>query len=247
MIRRALVTGGGSGIGLGIAQAIARQGMRPVLVGRRLDMLEKAREIISQSGAQADIVSWDIGHGDDVDAMIAKVETDFGPVNALVHAAGNQFRAPAVQFPIDQWDGIIGIHLRAAFMLSQSLGRRLIARGEAGSIVFIGSLTSERFGNPNTIAYAAAKSGLLGIMRSLAVEWGPHSIRTNTVLVGFVATDMTKDVDAQPARLSLTSRAPLGRLGTPDEIGDAAAFLLSDAALFINGATITVDGGWSVA
>jgi 2-deoxy-D-gluconate 3-dehydrogenase len=216
-------------------------------VGRRLDALEKAREVISRAGGQADIMNWDIGQGDDVDEMFAKVESDFGPVHSLVHAAGNQFRAPAAEFPVDQWDSIIGIHLRAAFTLSQSLGRRLIARGEAGSILFIGSLTSERFGNPNTIAYAAAKSGLLGIMRSLAVEWGPHRIRTNTVLVGFVATEMTKDVDAQPARLALTSRAPLGRLGTPDEIGDAAAFLLSDAALFINGATITVDGGWSVA
>lgn len=247
MTRRALVTGGGSGIGFGIASALAKKGIRPVLVGRRQDMLEKAKDEILRSGGQADILNWDIGHGDSADELFAKVEADYGPVNSLAHAAGNQFRSPALEFPIEQWDSIIGLHLRAAFMLSQSIGKRLIARSETGSILFIGSLTSERLGNPNTIAYSAAKSGLLGIMRSLAVEWAPHGIRTNTVLVGFVSTEMTKDVDAQPARIALTSRTPMGRLGTPQEIGDAAAFLLSDDARYINGATLSVDGGWSVA
>jgi 2-dehydro-3-deoxy-D-gluconate 5-dehydrogenase len=139
------------------------------------------------------------------------------------------------------------LHLRAAFLLAQAVGQRMINSGRGGSLVFIGSLTSERLGMPNTVAYAAAKSGLLGMMRTLAVEWGPHSIRSNAILVGFVATEMTRDVDQQPARKALTSRAPMGRLGTPDDIGEAAAYLASDAARFVTGTCLTVDGGWSIA
>jgi NAD(P)-dependent dehydrogenase (short-subunit alcohol dehydrogenase family) len=152
-----------------------------------------------------------------------------------------------VEFPPDQWDTILGLHLRAAFLLAQAVGQRMINSGRGGSLVFIGSLTSERLGMPNTVAYAAAKSGLLGMMRTLAVEWGPHSIRSNAILVGFVATEMTRDVDQQPARKALTSRAPMGRLGTPDDIGEAAAYLASDAARFVTGTCLTVDGGWSIA
>lgn len=247
MTHRALVTGGGSGIGLAIATELARQGIRPILIGRRLELLENTRDAIVGRGGQADVLAWNIGRGDDAEALFVQAESDFGPISSLVHAAGNQFRCPAVQFPIEQWDDIVGLHLRAAFLLSQSLGQRLLSRQAKGSILFVGSLTSERLGNPNTIAYAAAKSGLLGLMRTLAVEWGPNQIRSNAVLVGFVSTDMTQDVDGDPRRIALTSRTPFGKLGTPDDIGGAAAFLLSDAASYINGATITVDGGWSVA
>ena len=247
MTHRALVTGGGSGIGLAIATELARQGIRPILIGRRLEMLVNARDAIVERGGQADVLAWDVGQGDDAEALFVQAEADFGPISSLVHAAGNQFRCPAAQFPIEQWDDIVGLHLRAAFLLSQSLGQRLLSRQAKGSILFVGSLTSERLGNPNTIAYAAAKSGLLGLMRTLAVEWGPNQIRSNAVLVGFVSTDMTLDVDGDPRRIALTSRTPLGKLGTSGDIGGAAAFLLSDAASYINGATITVDGGWSVA
>ena len=247
MIRRAIVTGAGSGIGAGIAAALARKGIRPLLIGRREDALARTREAIRQQGFDADPLAWDIGRGDDAKALLEHVETAFGPVDTLVHAAGNQFRSPAVEFPPDQWDTILGLHLRAAFLLAQAAGQRMIDSGRGGSLVFIGSLTSERLGMPNTVAYAAAKSGLLGIMRTLAVEWAPHSIRSNAILVGFVATEMTRDVDQQPARKALTSRAPMGRLGTPDDIGEAAAYLASDAARFVTGTCLTVDGGWSIA
>jgi 2-dehydro-3-deoxy-D-gluconate 5-dehydrogenase len=108
-------------------------------------------------------------------------------------------------------------------------------------------MTSQRAGLPNTVAYAAAKSGLLGLMRSLATEWAPLGIRVNTIAVGFVASDMTRDVEETPARLAITSRIPIGRLGTPAEIGGVAAFLASDLAAYITGECVTVDGGWSVA
>ncbi|HTI01747.1 MAG TPA: SDR family oxidoreductase [Acidisoma sp.] len=247
MIRRAIVTGAGSGIGAGIATALAQKGIRPVLVGRREDALLRTLETIRGQGFDADPLTWDIGNGDDAEALVDRVETQFGAADTLVHAAGNQFRCPAVEFPVEQWDQILGLHLRAAFLLTQAAGKRMIASGRGGSLLFIGSLTSERLGLPNVVAYAAAKSGLLGLMRTLAVEWAPHSIRSNAILVGFVGTEMTRDVDEQPARKALMARAPIGRLGTPNEIGEAAAYLTSDGASFVTGTCLTIDGGWSIA
>jgi 2-deoxy-D-gluconate 3-dehydrogenase len=247
MIRRALVTGGGSGIGAGIARVLASRGFFPILVGRRSEALSRIQAEIREAGADAASMPWDIGRGESAEELVSKIESDHGPMDILVHAAGNQFRSPALEFPVEAWDSILGLHLTAAFRLSQAVASRLVSRGCGGSIVFIGSMTSERLGHPNTVAYAAAKSGLLGLMRTLAVEWGPHKIRSNAILVGFVATEMTRDLDNQPSRKRLVARAPLGGLAAPADIGEAAAFLASDAARFVTGSCMTVDGGWSIA
>ena len=227
MTLNALVTGGGSGIGAGIARTFAANGIVPILVGRRRNALSRVEAEIRATGADAVSVPWDIGRGENAEELVRRIESDHGPVDILVHAAGNQFRSPALEFPIEEWDAIVGLHLTAAFRLSQAVAKRLIAMKRGGSIVFIGSMTSERLGHPNTVAYAAAKSGLLGLMRTLAVEWGPYRIRANAILVGFVATEMTRDVENQPSRKRLLSRAPLGGLATPADIGEAAAFLAS--------------------
>jgi NAD(P)-dependent dehydrogenase (short-subunit alcohol dehydrogenase family) len=168
-------------------------------------------------------------------------------LDLLVHAAGNQVRRPALEFALSDWDAIMGLHLRAAFALSQAVGRACRHAGHGGSLIYVGSMTSERAGLRDTVAYGAAKSGLLGLMRTLAVEWAPYGIRVNTILVGFVASDLTRAVDETPARLAITSRIPLGRLGSPADTGGVAAFLASDLAAYITGEGVTVDGGWSVA
>lgn len=247
MTRPALVTGAGSGIGAGIAKTLAAKGFFPILVGRRVDALSRTQIEIRACGGHSASVPWDIGRGESVEELVRSVEADHGTIEILVHAAGNQFRSPALEFPADEWDAILGLHLTAAFRLSQAVARRLVTTHRGGSIVFIGSMTSERLGHPNTVAYAAAKSGLLGLMRTLAVEWGPYQIRANAILIGFVATEMTRDLDDEPSRKALVSRAPLGGLATPADIGEAAAFLASDAARFVTGSCVTVDGGWSVA
>lgn len=245
--RLALVTGGGSGIGAGIALALSRNGITPVLVGRGAEALEGTRARIREEGMAAHAVPWDLGNGDSAAQLLAHIESTVGTVEVLAHAAGNQHRSPALEFPMDEWDAIHGLHLRAAFCLSQAVGRSLVEAGRPGSLVFVGSMTSERLGLPDIVAYAAAKSGLLGLMRTLAVEWAPHRIRSNAILVGFVGTEMTRDVDQLPARRALVSRVPLGSTGSPDDIGQAAAFLASPAADYVTGSCLTVDGGWSVA
>jgi NAD(P)-dependent dehydrogenase (short-subunit alcohol dehydrogenase family) len=243
----ALVTGGGSGIGAGIALALARSGITPVLVGRRMGSLAQVQDHIRELGLDAHAVAWDIGNGDSAGQLVEHIESTLGAVDVLVHAAGNQHRAPALEFPIAEWDAIHGLHLRAAFSLSQAVGRALVAAGRPGSLIFIGSMTSERIGLPDIVAYAAAKSGLLGLMRTLAVEWAPHGIRSNAILVGFVDTEMTRDVAHLPERRALISRVPLGSTGSPDNIGHAAAFLASPSARYVTGSCLTVDGGWSIA
>jgi 2-deoxy-D-gluconate 3-dehydrogenase len=245
--KNALVTGGSSGIGAGIAAKLAAAGARVVLVGRNEAGLKAVRDSIEESGGAAGTLPWDIGDGTSAAELAAAALRQVGQLDILVHAAGNQVRRPALEFSADDWDAVTGLHLRAAFLLSQAVGRHLVETGRPGSIVFVGSMTSQRAGIPDVVAYAAAKSGLLGLMRSLAVEWAQHEIRVNTVLIGFVATKLTQDVDSTPARKALTSRAPLGRLGTPGEIGDGVVFLASDAASFITGESLTIDGGWSIA
>ncbi len=218
-----------------------------VLVGRRRERLAEVAASIAGAGGTAHALSWDIGIGGDAEALLDAAEELAGPIEVLVHAAGNQVRAPAIELSLEDFDAVFGLHLRAAFALSRGLARRLIERDAPGSVLYIASLTSERVGIPGTVAYASAKSGLLGLMRTLAVEWGPHRIRVNAIAVGFVATEMTRDVDGTPGREALVGRAPLGRLGEPSEIGTVARFLASDAARFVTGECVRVDGGWSIA
>jgi NAD(P)-dependent dehydrogenase (short-subunit alcohol dehydrogenase family) len=244
----ALVTGAGSGIGAAVATELARSGSSVVLVGRRADRLEQVSERVAAAGGQAFVLPWDVGRGDDAEDLVSSAAALAGDdISVLVHAAGNQVRKPATDMTLEEWDSVINVHLRAAFALSRAVARPLIAHERPGSVLYVGSMTSARVGLRDTVAYGTAKSGLLGLMRTLAVEWAVHGVRVNTVAVGFVATEMTRDVDGTPARQALVSRAPIGRLGTPEEIARVIAFLASDHASYITGECVTVDGGWSVA
>jgi NAD(P)-dependent dehydrogenase (short-subunit alcohol dehydrogenase family) len=218
-----------------------------VLAGRTRSRLEGVQGRIVAAGGVADVLEWDLGDGDTAASLVEATAEVAGQLDVLVHSAGNQVRMPALELPLASWDAVLGLHLRAAFALSQATGRHLVERGAPGTILYVGSMTSQRAGLPNTVAYGTAKSGLLGLTRTLAVEWAPYGIRVNAILVGFVQTDMTRDIDETPARKAMTSRIPWGRLGTPDEIGDLAAFLASDMAGYITGESVNVDGGWSVA
>jgi len=246
-VPRALVTGGGSGIGAAIARALAAHGTLPILVGRRETALRAVQEDIRRRGHDAMVLPWDIGNGDSAAELVERASANLGCPSILVHAAGMQYRSPAIHFPLEQWDALIDIHLRAAFCLAQAIGRGLIESGSTGSLIFIGSMTSARAGMADLVAYAAAKSGLLGLMRTLAVEWGRYGVRSNAILVGFVETEMTRDVNSLPSRQALVARAPLGPHGDPADIGSASVFLASEAARYITGTCLTVDGGWSVA
>lgn len=241
----ALVTGGGRGIGAAIAGGMAEAGAHVVVSARNAEELDRCAAQIRAAGGMADALAWDIT-GDTARGLVEATIEGHGRVDILVHAAGNQVRAPALHFRLADWDAVLDLHLRAAFALAQSAAESMAGRG-GGSIIFLGSLTSEHLGNPNTVAYAAAKAGLQGLMRTFAVELAPFGVRVNTLAPGFIATEMTRDIDELPARKALTARTPQGRPGAPADLAGAAVFLASRAAAYVTGQTITVDGGWSVA
>lgn len=244
--RVALVTGGGRGLGRGMAIGLARAGAAVVVSSRSAAQLDESVAAIEGAGGVATAIECDVATADAPARLVSDALAAHGRLDVLVHAAGNQVRTPALEFAVDDWDAVQGLHLRAAFLLAQAAGRHMVERG-SGSIVFVGSLTSARAGLPDVVAYAAAKSGLLGLARTLAVEWAPSAVRVNTILAGFFPTEMTADLERHPGRQALMARAPMGRLGTPEDLAGPVVFLAADASAYVTGACLTVDGGWSVA
>lgn len=219
-------------------------GARVTLVARSTDALVQLRAERPGLAERCYVIAADIAGIEDFDDFLADVERDVGALDGVVHAAGNQLRKPAIDVSAEEFRRIQEIHLVAPFLLSTALARRQIARARGGSHVFIGSLGSS-IAIPGASPYTAAKSGVIGIVHALAVELAPHAIRVNAVKPGYVETALTSDllsIEAQRARV--LGRTPLGRLGRPEEIAAAVAFLLGDDAGYITGEAINVDGGW---
>jgi gluconate 5-dehydrogenase len=239
----ALITGGGTGIGFGIAESFIRMGARTVLTSRNEDALKQAAEKL---GPQATWRVHDVSDFGNAESLVAEVEDTVGPISILVNNAGNHLKKPAEDVEVEEFRTILNVHILGAHELTAAVGKRMIPRGH-GSILFIASMAS-LFGIPNVVAYSAAKSGYLGIMRSLATEWGPKGIRVNAIAPGWIESDMMrKAVDTDPQRKQkILGRTPLGGFGQAEDIGWTAAFLCSPAAKFITGACLPVDGGASI-
>lgn len=242
----ALVTGASRGLGAAIAASLSAAGAKVVLTSRSETALRYEAGRIRANGGKADAEPWDVS-GEGASGLVDAVVRHQGRLDILVHAAGNQIRKPTLEWALSDWDEIFAVHLRAAFVLAQEAIRHMTALGDGGSIIFVGSMTSHRLGHPSTVGYNAAKAGLLGLARTLAVEFATSKIRVNTILPGFIETDMTAEVAQVFERESLVSRTPVGRYGRPAEVGGLAVFLCSDLASYMTGVAVTVDGGWSAA
>jgi gluconate 5-dehydrogenase len=239
----ALVTGGGTGLGLGICQAITEAGARVVITGRREALLKQA---CAELGEAVQYIQHDITELSTIPALVEVVEARFGPLDILVNNAGNHLKKPAVDTSDAEFAGILQTHLCGAFALSRECGRRMIAR-KRGSIVMIASMAA-LFGIPDVAAYSAAKSALAGMTRALAVEFSPHGVRVNTIAPGWFDTDLSrKAFQNDPGRRErILGRTPMGRLGDVIDVGYAAVFLSSAAARFVTGIVLPVDGGASI-
>jgi 2-dehydro-3-deoxy-D-gluconate 5-dehydrogenase len=177
-----------------------------------------------------------------LDALVEQA-TAAGPIAGVVHAAGVQIRKPALDMTVDDWDAVQRIHLAAPFFLSTALARTQRDAGIAASHLFVGSLTSY-VGIPNIAPYAAAKSGLLGVVRSLAVEWAGSGLRVNAIAPGYFHTELTDELLKDEASAErIRGRIPLGRLGVEDDLAGAAIFLLSGASAYVTGQVVAIDGG----
>jgi NAD(P)-dependent dehydrogenase (short-subunit alcohol dehydrogenase family) len=239
----ALITGGGSGLGLGMARCLAACGAKVILVGRNAANLGNAAATI---GPVASAEVFDITDLGAVPGFARRVFESHGPVDILINNAGVHLKKPAEDIADDEFRDVQTTHVNAAFALSREFGRPMLERG-SGSILFIASMAS-LFALPFTAAYASAKSAHLGIVRTLAAEWGARGVRVNALAPGWIHSEMMhKAVDADPDRRNkILGRTPLRDFGDPEDIGWAAAFLCSPAAKFITGVCLPVDGGASI-
>lgn len=237
-----MVTGANTGIGQGIALSIGRAGGRVIGVGR--SSMEDTASLMAGLGADFVAVSADLGSTSAAQAMFDTAWTAHGPIDGLVNNAGIIKRVDAVDFTEADWDAVMDINLKTMFFLSQSLGRRSLATNRAARIVNIASMLSFQ-GGIRVASYTASKSGVLGITRLLANEWAARGINVNAIAPGYIETNNTEALRADPDRSSsILGRIPAGRWGVPSDIGDAAVFLLSQASNYMHGAVIPVDGGW---
>jgi gluconate 5-dehydrogenase len=242
--RRALVTGGNTGIGLGIARGLARAGAQVAIAGRDVTKNQRALEELTdlQDGCCAFVHDLDDSEG--IPGFYARVSRAMGGVDILVNNAGMQCRGRADQIALEDWNQILRVNLTAPYVLSQRFARDHIASGAPGSIIMIASLMSEA-ARPTTSAYTATKGGIRQLVRALAVDWAEFGIRVNGVGPGYIQTTMTMPLYEDAAFDTwVRGRTPLGRWGTPVDFEGICVFLASDASQFITGQIVYVDGGW---
>jgi gluconate 5-dehydrogenase len=244
--RIALVTGAARGLGFAIANGLAGAGALVVLNGRDVSALETARRALERDGGRAAVAMFDVTDRDAVRAAVAELEARYRSIDILVNNAGIQRRHPVADFPPEDWDAIIATNLTAPFVVAQAVIPGMVKRGR-GSIVNIASLTSE-LGRPTIVPYTAAKGGVRQLTRGLATELGPTGVRVNAIAPGYFVTEMNRAlIDDKGFDSWVRGRTPMRRWGNPDELAGIAVFLCSDAATYITGQTIFVDGGMSVA
>jgi len=236
----ALITGGGTGLGLGMAKCFIASGAKVVLVGRRQEELNQARHAL---GENAFVLAGDVTKLETVPALVEQAETMAGPLSILVNNAGVHLKKPAVETTDAEFASVIQTHVFGAFALTREVGRRMVTR-QSGSILFTASMAS-LMGIPLVVAYSAAKSAYVGMVRTLSVELGAHGIRVNAIAPGWIASAMLdKALSGDPARKAkILGRTPLNRFGEPEDIGWAAVYLCSPAAKFVTGVVLPVDGG----
>lgn len=239
--RRALVTGGSSGIGYAIAEALGRAGAEVVIVARRQAELETSVRQLEKHGVRATWISADLADR----AAVDRVRDAAGEVDILVNDAANNIRKPMADLSDDDYEQTIAVNLTAPYLLGQHFGPRMAARGW-GRIINVGSQqTVSAFGDSGV--YGAAKAAIAGLTRSQAEAWSKHGVCVNTIIPGFVLTPLTEPAQAIPGRVeTLAARHMVGRNGVPADFAGAAVFLAGDASAFVTGQMLFVDGGFAV-
>jgi 2-deoxy-D-gluconate 3-dehydrogenase len=240
--RRAMVTGANTGIGQGIALSMAEAGAEVLAVGR--SSMAETEEAVRAVGGKVVAIKADLGKSRTVAAMLDAAWEAHGPIDILVNNAGIIRRADAVDFSEADWDEVMEINLKSVFLLCQALARRAFAEQRTARIVNVASLLSFQ-GGIRVASYTASKSGLAGLTRILANEWAAKGINVNAIAPGYIVTNNTEALRNDPDRSTdILKRIPAGRWGKASDIGGTAVYLASDAANYVHGAILPVDGGW---
>ena len=239
--KRALVVGASSGIGLGAAVALAEAGAKVTLAARLLDRLSPVAEALQDAGYQADVLELDIQDVEGTERRIASRD----PFDVLVNSAGLARHGPALETTVADFDAAIGVNLRGAYFLTRAVARKLIEAGKPGSLINISSQMAHVSGIDRAV-YSATKHAIEGFTKGMAIEWGKHGIRVNTICPTFIRTPLTEQTLANPERMEwILSKIKLGRLGEIEDVMGSVTFLASDASAMITGTALMVDGGWT--
>lgn len=239
----AIVTGGASGIGLAIAEKFVTNNIQTIVIGRSEEKLKAAKEKLGELCA---VVSFDLTHLSEIPALVNRLYDEYGNIDILVNNAGINMKKELVDVTDEDFQRIILTNVNCIFSLTREVVKRMIEKGK-GSIVNISSMASQ-YGIPKVIAYTASKSAIEGMTRAMAVELSPKGIRINCIAPGFIATEMSaKALNNDPERKGKAlGRTPMGYLGEPADVGDAALFLATDSSKYITGVILPVDGGNSI-
>jgi len=246
--KTALITGGSRGIGLAVANGLARHGADIALVARHEGQLRVVKQQIQKSSDKKVWIFWyDLEHTEGIENLFEDVLSETRGIDILVNCAGMTGRAPAEDVDLRTWNQVITLNLTAAFVMSQVFCRHRKRKGKGGKIINIGSLMCHG-ARPTTVAYASSKGGLLMLTKSLAVEWAKYHINVNAIGPGFIATDLTVPLQAdKDFNKWVLSKTPLERWGQPEDLIGVAVFLASSASDFVTGQIVFVDGGWLAA
>jgi gluconate 5-dehydrogenase len=244
--RLALVTGSSTGIGLALARGLAQAGAPVVLNGRDRARLAAAAAALRAEGHTVHESAFDATDPAAVEAAVASIEAQQGPIEILVNNAGITRRAPFTELRVEDWNAVMGTNVSGPFLVGQAVARRMVAR-RRGRIINICSVMSE-LGRPGTAAYTASKGALKMLTKAMAIELAAHGITVNGIGPGYFATELTAPLVADEQFSAwVAKRAPIGRWGRVEELAPVAVFLASDAAAFVNGHVLYVDGGMTAA
>jgi NAD(P)-dependent dehydrogenase (short-subunit alcohol dehydrogenase family) len=238
--RVALITGGGTGIGLEIARCMVQAGATVIITGRRESVLQASA---ADLGVGAHFLVNDVTELSSIEGLVEQVEATYGPLDILVNNAGINMKKPALEVTDEDFSRIIHTNLNAVFALTRAAAKRMVAR-RSGTILMISSMAAY-YGIDRVVAYAASKSAVEGMVKVLASEFSAQGVRVNAIAPGFIETEMSRTaMNSDPERRDRAMRrTPMGKFGQPADIGHAAVFLASEAARYITGVSLPVDGG----
>jgi len=241
----ALVTGGSRGLGFEIAEGLGEAGAEVIIIARRSEWLTQAQAELTAKGIECFARTCDLSEPSDIESCVSDILTRFKKVDLLVNNAGISWGASAETMPLERWRQVIDTNLTGTFLITQAIGKSMIAKRQGGVIVNIASVAGLVGAPPeitDSICYHTSKGGLISFTRDLSVKWARHGIRVNCIAPGFFATRLSTKV-IENAETQILGMIPLGRVGMTDEIKGVVVFLASAAASYITGQTLVVDGG----
>jgi NAD(P)-dependent dehydrogenase (short-subunit alcohol dehydrogenase family) len=243
--KTAIVTGGGRGLGEWMAQALAEAGASVVLCSRKLEACEAVRQQIEAAGGNAIALACDVTNPDDVRQMVEAAQATYGGVDILVNNSGATWGAPAEDMPLERFTAVLDVNVTGTFLVSQTVGRAMIARGQGGKIINIASVAGLVGGHPDyisTIGYNASKGAVISMTRALATSWARYNITVNAIAPGWFPTRMSRAlIERFPDQM--LAPIPLKRFGAPEDIKGVALFLAATASNYMTGQIVVVDGG----